>query len=194
DGVGSQLFSELSWISFINNENLIFARNNKVYSYNSKDDLLTKLMDGDDWGSELIQNNGSNIYFEYDGILYKTDGVRLDDLYSYPNGEQAFVYRDSGDITLRDKYNAPPADLNSKGFFAISFGFEQSNDYLYLNGGGYSGEINLGNGYGFSSNSGIISSENTITFLKKSRATNYGDSYQIQSCSLNKELTCKNIN
>ncbi|MEM6230483.1 hypothetical protein [Shewanella scandinavica] len=194
DGVGSQLFSELSWISFINNENLIFARNNKVYSYNSKDDLLTKLMDGDDWGSELIQNNGSNIYFEYDGILYKTDGVRLDDLYSYPNGEQAFVYRDSGDITLRDKYNAPPADLTSKGFFAISFGFEQSNDYLYLNGGGYSGEINLGNGYGFSSNSGIISSENTITFLKKSRATNYGDSYQIQSCSLNKELTCKNIN
>lgn len=131
DGVGSQLFSELSWISYINDGNFIFARNNKVYSYNSKDDLLTKLMDGDDWGSELIQNNGSNIYFEYDGVLYNTDGVRLDDLYNYPDGEQAFVYRDSGDIVLRDKYNAPQGDFNSKGLFAISFGSERSVDYLY---------------------------------------------------------------
>ncbi|KPN78461.1 hypothetical protein ACE02S_14580 [Shewanella xiamenensis] len=194
DGVGSQLFSELSWISYINDGNFIFARNNKVYSYNSKDDLLTKLMDGDDWGSELIQNNGSNIYFEYDGVLYNTDGVRLDDLYNYPDGEQAFVYRDSGDIVLRDKYNAPQGDFNSKGLFAISFGSERSVDYLYLSGEGYSGEIRLSGNYRFSSNSGIISNENSITFLIKKRATNYGDGYQIQTCNLNTSLTCKNIN
>ncbi len=194
DGASSQLFYELSWASFISDDILIFSRNNEVYSYNSKDDLLTKLIDGNDWGSELVQNNGRNIYFEYGDVLYNTDGVRLDYLYGYPDGEQAFVYRDSGDIVLRDKYYAPQTDFYSKGLFAISFGSERSADYLYLSGLDYSGEIRLNNGYGFSSNSGIISNENSITFLIKKRATNYGDAYQIQTCSLNKDLICKNIN
>ncbi|MGK0272186.1 MAG: hypothetical protein ACI88H_002852 [Cocleimonas sp.] len=195
--LNQKLMSAISWISVLDNKLIVFSESGVVYSYDSNNDFLLRVTDGVESSNKLVQNASDYVFFEFDGVIYKTNGIDTNIIIN-EEGRNSLVYRDSGDVVSRIKHTAPSSDEVNKNVFSIlfeSFSFDtgKKTETLYVVNKDVTHKISMKDGFKYYRESGFVSYKDEFAFLISTPANVYYDKYEIQHCKIASVVTCDYI-
>ena len=195
--LNGRLMSNISWISVLDSKLIVFSESGVVYSYDSNNDILLRVTDGVESSNKLVQNSGGYAYFDFNGVVYKTNGIDAN-IIIREEGRNSLIYRDSGDVVARAKHTAPSSDEVNKNVFSMlfesySFDTSKNTETLYAVNKDVAHKVTVKDGFKYYRDSGFVSYKDEFTFLIINSANAYYDRYEIQHCKIVVVVTCDYI-